>query len=159
MAFVPGPTASRASGGGQGPFVLVGGSNRDKRVCGPFVPLEPPTGTKGPPFVPVGVSNWDKRPLSPPPPLARLAIGPGTKATYCPGPKGCQDKWSGTKAYSVVVVIVLPIFFLHHVSFWGANPDLWVGRRRCLWRRAPPWRRRFGFSCLAKVRRQLSELS
>ena len=27
----------------------------------------------------------DKRPLSPP--LARLAIGSGTKATYCPGPK------------------------------------------------------------------------
>ena len=35
--------------------------------------------------------------------LARLAVGPGTKATYCPGPKGCRDKWPGTKAYSVVV--------------------------------------------------------
>ena len=63
--------------------------------------LEPPTGTKGPHFVPVGVSNRDKMPLSPP--LARLAVGPGTKGTYCPGPKGCRDKWPGTKAYSVVV--------------------------------------------------------
>ena len=36
VAFVPGPTASRASGGGQGPFVLVGGTNRDKRP--PFCP-------------------------------------------------------------------------------------------------------------------------
>ena len=41
-------------------------------------------------FVPVGVSNRDKRPLSPL--LARLAVGPGTKAIYCPGPKGCRDK-------------------------------------------------------------------
>ena len=48
----------------------------------------PPTGTKGP---------------CPPLPLARLAVGPRTKATYCPGPKGCRDKWPGTKAYSVVV--------------------------------------------------------
>ena len=36
--------------------------------------------------------------------LARLAVGPGTKATYCPGPKGNRDKWPGTKAYSVVVL-------------------------------------------------------
>ena len=35
MAFVPGPTASRASGG-QGPFVPVGATNRDKRS--PSVP-------------------------------------------------------------------------------------------------------------------------
>ena len=42
-----------------------------------------------------------KRPMSPL--LARLAVGPGTKATYCPGPKGCRDKWSGTKACFVVV--------------------------------------------------------
>ena len=41
------------------------------------------------------------------PPLARLAVGPGTKATYCPGTKGCRDKWPGTKAYSLVV------FFLY----------------------------------------------
>ena len=41
---------------------------------------------------------------APVPPLARLAVGPGTKATYCPGPKGCRDKWPGTKACSVVVV-------------------------------------------------------
>ena len=35
VAFVPGPTASRASGG-QGPFVPVGATNRDKRP--PFCP-------------------------------------------------------------------------------------------------------------------------
>src|SRR6185312_2671254 len=63
--------------------------------------VEPPTGTKWGPFVRVGTSNRDKRPLSPP--LARLAFGPGTKATYCPGPKGNRDKWPGTKVYSVVV--------------------------------------------------------
>ena len=40
---------------------------------------------------------------TPIPPLARLAVGFGTKATYCPGPKGCRDKWPETKAYSVVV--------------------------------------------------------
>ena len=63
--------------------------------------LETPTGTKWEPFVPVGVSNRDKRPMSPL--LARLVVGPGTKATYCPGPKGCRDKWPGTKACFVVV--------------------------------------------------------
>ena len=48
-------------------------------------------GIRGPrPFVPVGDTNRDKRPMSPL--LARLAVGPGTKATYCPGPKGCRDK-------------------------------------------------------------------
>ena len=40
---------------------------------------------------------------APVPPLAQLAVGPGTKATYCPGPKGCRDKWPGTKACFVVV--------------------------------------------------------
>jgi len=40
-----------------GPFVPVGGSNRDKRLRGPFVP--------------VGVSNRDKRPLSPAGPASR----------------------------------------------------------------------------------------
>ena len=103
MAFVPSPTTSRASGKDMGflsrleaptgakgwPFIPVGGSNRDKRLSGPFVP--------------VGASNRDKRPLSPP--LARLAVGPGTKATYYPGPKGWRDKWPGTKAYSVVVTL------------------------------------------------------
>ena len=46
--------------------------------------------------------------------LARLAVGPGTKATYCPGPKGCRDKWPGTKACSVVVAGTLdgdPIYY------------------------------------------------
>ena len=65
--------------------------------------VEPPTGTKGGPFVRVGGSTWDKKPLSPT--LARLAIGPGTKATFCSRPKGNRDKRPGTKAYSVVVVI------------------------------------------------------
>ena len=72
-----------------------------KGYAGLLSRLEPPTGTKGSHFVPVGVSNRDKRPPSPP--LARLAVGPGTKATYCPGPKGCRDKWPGTKACFVVV--------------------------------------------------------
>ena len=70
--------------------------------------LETPTGTKGGPFIPVGASNRDKRPLSPP--LARLAVGPGTKAIYCPGPKGCRDKWHGTKAYFVVVMVYAAIY-------------------------------------------------
>ena len=68
-----------------GLFVPGGATNRDKR------------GT----FVPVGGSTRDKKPLSPA--LARLAVGPGIKATFCPGPKGNRDKWSGRKAYFVVV--------------------------------------------------------
>ena len=80
------------SGGGRGkgirgprPFVPVGDTNRDKR--GSFCP------------------GWWFQPgqKAPVPPLARLAVGPGTKATYCPRPKGCRDKWPGTKDYSVVV--------------------------------------------------------
>ena len=67
--------------------------------------LEPPTGIKIHPFVPVGASNRDKRLLYPP--LARLAVGPGTKATYCHGPKGCRDKWPETNICSVVVIITL----------------------------------------------------
>ena len=31
VAFVPGPTASQVSGGGQGPFVPGGATNQDKR--------------------------------------------------------------------------------------------------------------------------------
>ena len=82
------------SGGGRGkgirgprPFVPVGGTNRDK--MGAFCP------------------GWNHQPgqKAPVPPLARLAVGPGTKTTYCPGPKGCRDKWLGTKAYSVVVIV------------------------------------------------------
>ena len=42
---------------------------------------------------------------APVPPLARLAVGPGTKTTYCPGPKGCRDKWPGTKTCFVVVIV------------------------------------------------------
>src|SRR6185312_7756127 len=77
-------------------------------------------GIRGPrSFVPVGDTNRDKRGAfypgwclqpgqkAPVPPLARLAVGPGTKATYCPGPKVCRDKWPGTKVFSVVVMITL----------------------------------------------------
>jgi len=68
-------------------------------------------GIRGPrPFVPVGDTNRDKRGSFCPgwclhpgqktsiPPLARLAVGPGTTAIFCPGPKGCRDKWPGIKA-------------------------------------------------------------
>ena len=79
---------------------------------------ETPIGTKGPPFVPVGVSNRDKRPLSP-----RLAVGPGTKATYCPGPKACRDKWPGIKAYSVVVgfTIYVMSYVFNPLFIWICN--------------------------------------
>src|SRR6185503_3256137 len=56
------------------------------------------------PFVRIGNTNRDKRPLSPP--LARLAVGPGTKATFCPESKGSRDKWPGTNVCSVVVVCI-----------------------------------------------------
>ena len=49
-----------------------------------------------------------KVPCPPPPPLARLAVGPGTKATYYPGTKGCRDKWPETKACCVVVLLLQP---------------------------------------------------
>ena len=65
--------------------------------------MEPPTGTNGGPFVRVGGSTRDKKPLSPT--LARLAVGPGAKATFYPGPKGNRDKWPGTKTYFIVVVL------------------------------------------------------
>ena len=65
------------SGGGRGKgirglrsFVPVGATNRKG-----LPRLVAPTGTKGPY-----------------PPLARLAVGPGTKDTYCSGPKGTRDK-------------------------------------------------------------------
>ena len=100
------------SGGGRGKgirgprsFVPVGNTNRDrtKGPCNLLSRLEPPTGIKGHPFVPIGASNRNKRLMSPP--LARLAVGLGTKTTYCPGPKDCRNKWSGTKACSVVVIL------------------------------------------------------
>jgi len=68
------------------PFILVGGSNQDKRAA-LLSRLEPPTGTKSPPFVPVGASNRDKRSLSPL--LARLAVG---SETYYSEPKGSRSK-------------------------------------------------------------------
>ena len=83
-AFCPG--WSHQPGQKGHPLVRVGVTNRNKRVG---------------PFITDGATNRDKRPL--PPPLARLAVGPGTKAIFCPGPKGSRDKWLGTKACSVVV--------------------------------------------------------
>ena len=96
MAFVPGPTASQASGGGGDRGLLSR--------------LEAPTGIKG-------------HPKGPCPPPARLAVRPGTKTTYCPGPKGCRDKWPGTKAYSVVVFVLLQ-FILSHNSIELAEINL-----------------------------------
>ena len=88
---------ARAGGGGNG----IRGPRRllsrlvvptgTKGYAGLLSRLETPTGTKGP--------------CPPLPPLARVAVGPGTKATYCPGPKDCRDKWPETKAYSVVVML------------------------------------------------------
>jgi len=64
--------------------------------------LETPTGTK----VCADLLSLLVSPTvtkGPCPPLARLAVGPGTKATYCPEPKGCRDKWPETKTCSIVV--------------------------------------------------------
>ena len=98
--------------GTKGPFVPVGTTNRDKRVT-LLSELVLPTGIKGLDlFVPGGATNRDKKGTfcpgwylqsgqkAPVSTLARLAFGPGTNATYCPGPKGNRDKWSGTKTYS-----------------------------------------------------------
>ena len=93
-------------------FVPGGCFNRDKSSPnGPGWWLQP-----GPiPFVPVRATNRDKmgsfdpgwwlQPEQKVPILllARLAVGPGTKATFCPRPKDNRDKWPGTKACSVVV--------------------------------------------------------
>ena len=90
----------------RGPFIPVDGSNRDKRLRGPFVPVGATNRDKRPPFCP----GWclqpgQKAPVPPPSPLplARLVVGPETKATYCSGPKGCRDKWPGTKVCFIVV--------------------------------------------------------
>ena len=56
MAFVPGPMASRASGGIGAPFVPVGGSTRDKR---PLSPRSFGPGTKAT-FCPGSKSSRDK---------------------------------------------------------------------------------------------------
>ena len=117
----------------EGPFVRVGNTNRDKRgwtFCpgwshqpgqkgGLLSRLVSPTGTKG---------SY--------PPLARLAVGSGTKATFCSGPKGNQDKWPGTKAYSVVMPGLkknrvsnfnsrhLYLFYLSFFLMGGDNPQI-----------------------------------
>src|SRR6185312_10016630 len=88
----------------EGPFIPVGTTNRDKRVT-LLSGLVLPTGIKrGWTFCP----GWSHQPgqkggllyglVVPPgtkgpcPLLARLAFGPGTKATFCPGPKCNRDK-------------------------------------------------------------------
>ena len=98
VAFVPGGDFTRDK---KSPLVSGGVINRDKRLAQPFVPVGVTNRDKRPPFCP----GWWIQPgqKAPVPPLARLAVGPGTKATYCPGPKGCRDKWPGTKACFVVV--------------------------------------------------------
>ena len=78
-----------------------------------------PTGTKG-----LG-----------PPPLTRLAVGPGTKATYCPGPKGCRDKWPGTKAYSVVVVAWVGVQGAGAAGAWRGVQGARQGQQRMAGRR------------------------
>jgi len=71
VAFVPGPKASRASGGDRGLLSRV----------------EAPTRTKGPPdkrpnhFIPVGNTNPDKRVTL----LSRLVAPTRTKGPFCPG--------------------------------------------------------------------------
>ena len=83
------------------PLVPVGATNRDKRSAQPFVSVGGTNRDKRLHFCP----GWCLQPGQKAhiPPLARLAVGPGTKATFCPGPKGSRDKWLGTKACSVVV--------------------------------------------------------
>ena len=85
------------------------------------VTMEVTNRDKRPPFCP----GWYLQPgqKAPVPPLARLAIGLGTKATYCPGPKGNRDKWPGTKACSVVVKMFTQNMCLEsllrpHLGFW-----------------------------------------
>ena len=107
---------------GPRPFVPVGDTNRDKRGC-LLSRLVAPTGTKGCVGLlsrlvpPTGI----KGPCRPHPPLARLAVGPGTKATYCPGPKGYRDKWPGTKAYSVEVEQVWNNLYAGYIQRSGST--------------------------------------
>ena len=75
---------------GPRPFVPVGDTNRDKR--GDFCPgwwFQP--GQKGTRAFCPGWSHQLGQ-NAPVPPLAQLAVGLGTKATYYPGPKSCRDK-------------------------------------------------------------------
>ena len=82
------------------------------------------------------------------PPLARLAFGPGTKATYCPGLKDNQDKWPETKAYSIVVVVGkredlhANLAILHDkkmLSFNGNSHSHWPGIKLVLKGSRIPW--------------------
>jgi len=119
--------------GTKGSFCPVGATKRDKRV-GPFVPGGATNQDKMGTFCP----GWYLQPgqKAPIPPLARLAFGPGTKATYCLGPKGNRDKWPGTKAYSVVVRPSMPSTTWH-----------WMGMAR--WPRCTE--NKPNYNCIDKV--------
>ena len=80
MAFVPGPKASRASGG-IGAF-CPGWSHQPGQKAPLLSRLVAPPGIKGPtPFIPVGNTNPDKRVTL----LSRLVVPTGTKGLFCPG--------------------------------------------------------------------------
>jgi len=80
VAFVPGPKASRASGG-TGAF-CSGWSHQPGQKAPLLSRLVAPPGTKGPtPFIPVGNTNPDKRVTL----LSRLVVPTGTKGPFCPG--------------------------------------------------------------------------
>ena len=80
MGFVPGPKASRASGGDRGLFSRLEVPTRTKDP--PFVPVGGSTRDKRPnPFIPVGNTNPDKRVTL----LSQLVVPTQTKGLFCPG--------------------------------------------------------------------------
>ena len=98
MAFVPGPTASRASGGDrgllsrletptgikEGSFVPVSGSNRDKMPAYPFVPVGDTNRDKRPPFCPGWCLQPGQKALAPLSPSAHLflaVLGSGERSS------------------------------------------------------------------------------
>jgi len=87
------------------PFVPGGDFTRDKRPAQPFVPVGATNRDQKSTFCP----GWCLQPGQKAhiPPLAQLVVRPGTKATFCPGPKSSRDKWPGRKACSVVVFVGL----------------------------------------------------
>ena len=127
VPFVPGPTASRASGG-TGAF-CPGWRHQPRQKRGILSRLVAPTGTKtARTFCPgwrhqpgqkrgllsrLVAPTGTKDPCPSPPPLARLAIGPGTKATYCPGPKDCRDKWPNKDMFCSSVTCSKPVASRH----------------------------------------------
>jgi len=106
--------------GGQGPFVPVGDTNRDKR--GAFCPgwcllsrLEPPTGTKGlGPLIPF--------PLPPPEPFSSLVLavfgsGEGSSCSFLH--HICEDLWFshpsiGAKGLGLIFLFFLGLYSSFH---------------------------------------------